>query len=157
VVQRDSRISLRVYTEVTELDFNNNFVFNSVNVPSFRTRKADTTIEIPSGGSLVMAGLIQNRSQQVINGTPGLMAVPILGQLFRSRDYQRNETELMIVVTPYLAKAVSQNDLSLPTDGFADASDPSAWLLGRVNRIYGVKGAQVPNAKLNGRYGFIVD
>lgn len=157
VVQRDTRISLRVYTEVTELDFNNNFVFNSVNVPSFRTRKADTTVEIPSGGSLVMAGLIQNRSQQVINGTPGLMAVPILGQLFRSRDYQRNETELMIVVTPYLAKAVAQKDLSLPTDGFADASDPSAWLLGRVNRIYGVKGAPVPNAKLNGRYGFIVD
>jgi pilus assembly protein CpaC len=157
VVLRESRISLRVYTEVTELDYQNTIVFNSVNVPSFRTRKADTTVDIPSGGSLVMAGLIQNSNQQVVNGTPGLMNIPVLGQLFRSRDYQRHETELMIVVTPYIAKPVERNDLSLPTDGFADASDPSAWLLGRVNRIYGVKGAVVPNVKLNGRYGFIVD
>jgi pilus assembly protein CpaC len=157
VVLTQGRISLHVYTEVTEIDWQNNFVFNSVNVPSFRTRKADTTVEIPSGGALVMAGLIQNASRQVQNGTPALMNIPVLGQLFRSRDYQRNETELMILVTPYLAKAVAQKDISLPTDGFADASDPSAWLLGRVNRIYGVKGAVVPNAKLNGRYGFIVD
>jgi pilus assembly protein CpaC len=104
-----------------------------------------------------MAGLIQNSSQQVVNGTPGLMNIPVLGQLFRSRDYQRQETELMIVVTPYIAKSVDRNQLALPTDGFADASDPSAWLLGRVNKIYGVKGAVVPNSKLNGRYGFIVD
>jgi pilus assembly protein CpaC len=157
VVLSEGRISLHIYTEVTELDYQNTIVFNSVNVPSFRTRKADTTVDIPSGGSLVMAGLIQNKSAQVVNGTPGLMNVPILGQLFRSRDYQRNETELMIVVTPYIAKPIDRNQLPLPTDGFADASDPSAWLLGRVNRLYGVKGAVVPNAKLNGRYGFIVD
>ena len=157
VVLKEGRISLRVYTEVTELDYQNTIVFNSVNVPSFRTRKADTTVDIPSGGSLVMAGLIQNSSQQVVNGTPGLMNIPVLGQLFRSRDYQRQETELMIVVTPYIAKSVDRNQLALPTDGFADASDPSAWLLGRVNKIYGVKGAVVPNSKLNGRYGFIVD
>jgi pilus assembly protein CpaC len=157
VVLKDSRISLHIYTEVTELDWQNNFVFSTVNVPSFRTRKADTTVEIPSGGALVMAGLIQNASRQVVNGTPALMNIPILGQLFRSRDYQRNETELMIMVTPYLAKAISRSDVSLPTDGFADASDPSAWLLGRVNKIYGVKGSPTPNPKLNGRYGFIVD
>ena len=93
----------------------------------------------------------------MVNGTPGLMNIPILGQLFRSRDYQRHETELMIVVTPYLAKTVNRNEVALPTDGFADASDPSSWLLGRINKIYGVKGAVVPNPKLAGRYGFIVD
>lgn len=157
VVLKDGRISLRVYTEVTELDYQNNFTFNTVNVPSFKTRKADTTVEIPSGGSLVMAGMIQNSSRQVQNGTPGLMSIPILGQLFRSRDYQRDETELMIMVTPYLAKAVDRKDIAMPTDGYADATDPESWLLGRINRIYGTKGGQVPNGKLNGSYGFIID
>jgi len=103
-----------------------------------------------------MAGMIQDSMRQVTNGTPGLMNLPILGTLFRSRDYQRNETELMILVTPYLAKSVERKDLALPTDGFTDATDPSAWLLGRVNRIYGVKGAPRAPA-LSGRYGFIID
>jgi pilus assembly protein CpaC len=157
VVLADGRISLRVYTEVTELDYQNNFNIVGANIPSFKTRKADTTVEIPSGGSLVMAGMIQNASRQVQNGTPALMSIPILGQLFRSRDYQRNETELMIMVTPYLAKAVDAKDVPLPTDGFVDASDPSAWFLGRVNRIYGVNKGTAPNAKLNGAVGFILD
>ena len=157
VVLSDGRISLHVATEVTELDFQNNFTLNNANIPSFKTRKADTTVEVPSGGALVMAGMMQNSSRQVQNGTPMLMSIPILGQLFRSRDYQRNETELMIMVTPYLAKAVDRKDLSLPTDGFADASDPSGWFLGRINKIYGVKNGPIPNGKLNGSVGFILD
>jgi pilus assembly protein CpaC len=157
VVLGDGRISLRVYTEVTELDYQNNFTIRDANIPSFKTRKADTTVEVPSGGSLIMAGMIQNASRQIQNGTPGLMSIPILGQLFRSRDYQRNETELMIMVTPYLAKAVDSKDIPLPTDGFVDASDPSAWFLGRINRIYGLNKGTVPNGKLNGAVGFILD
>jgi pilus assembly protein CpaC len=157
VVLGDGRISLRVYTEVTELDYENAFKVNEANIPSFKTRKADTTVEVPSGGSLIMAGMIQNASRQVQNGTPGLMSIPILGQLFRSRDYQRNETELMIMVTPYLAKAVDAKDIPLPTDGFVDASDPSSWFLGRINRIYGLNKGTTPNGKLNGAVGFILD
>lgn len=161
VVLDAGRISLRVSTEVTDLDYENSLSFGSstggLTAPAFKTRKADTTVEIPSGGSLVMAGMLQNATRQVVNGTPGLMEVPVLGQLFRSRDYQRNETELMIMVTPYLAKPVNRKDIALPTDGFTDATDPQTWLLGRLNQVYGSRGAALPNRTLNGRAGFILD
>lgn len=161
VVLDAGRISLRVATEVTDLDYENSISFGAssggLSAPSFKTRKADTTVEIPSGGSIVMAGMLENSTRQVVNGTPGLMNVPVLGQLFRSRDYQRNESELMIVVTPYLAKPVDRKDLSLPTDGFADASDPQTWLLGRLNQVYGTPGSAPPNRTLHGRAGFILD
>ncbi len=64
------------------------------------------------------------------------MNLPILGSLFRSRDYQRQETELMIIVTPYIAKSVSANALARPDDNYADSTDPQGWLLGRVNKLY---------------------
>ncbi len=94
-------------------------------------------MEIPSGGSLAMAGMIQEQTKQQINGLPGLMQVPILGALFKSRDYINHQTELMVLVTPYIVRAVAQKQLSRPDDGFADPSDPSTVLLGRLNRIYG--------------------
>ena len=156
VVMNEGRISLRVSTEVTDIDYQYNASIAGGSIPSFKVRRAETTVELPSGGTLAMAGMIQDSMRQISNGTPGLMSLPILGTLFRSRDYQRNETELMILVTPYLAKSVDRKDLALPTDGFTDATDPSAWLLGRVNRIYGVKGAPRAPA-LAGRYGFIID
>jgi pilus assembly protein CpaC len=157
VVMNEGRISLHISTEVTDLDYQNSISVSNVgSVPAFKVRRAETTVELPSGGTLAMAGMIQDSMRQVSNGTPGLLNLPILGTLFRSRDYQRNETELMILVTPYIAKAVDRKDLALPVDGFTDASDPSAWLLGRVNRIYGVKGAPRAGA-LSGHYGFIID
>ena len=94
-------------------------------MPSIRTRRAETTVEIPSGGSLAMAGMIQNQTKQAINGLPGLMELPILGPLFKSRDYINQQTELMVLVTPYVVRAVAQKDLSRPDDGFADPSDPA--------------------------------
>ena len=109
-------------------------------MPSIRTRRADTTVEIPSGGSLAMAGMIQNQTKQQINGLPGLMELPVLGPLFKSRDYINQQTELMVLVTPYVVHAVAQKELSRPDDGFADPSDPRNVLLGRLNRIYGVGG-----------------
>lgn len=159
VVLNSGRINLKVATEVREIDPQTSTVssVDGITLPGFKARRANTTVEVPSGGSLVMAGMIQNQSRQVVNGVPGLMNLPILGQLFRSRDFQRSETELMIMVTPYLVKPIERNQVSLPTDGFADASDPSTFLLGRLNRLYGSKAAQVPNASLNGRYGFIID
>ena len=82
-------------------------VRNALTVPSIRTRRAETTVEIPSGGSLAMAGMIQDQTKQTINGLPGLMQLPILGTLFRSRDYINHKTELMILVTPYIVRAVA--------------------------------------------------
>ena len=106
VVLSQGRIQLRIATEVTDVDYANQVTFSGISVPGFRTRNNVTTVELPSGGSIATAGLISTQTQQAINGLPGLMNLPVLGALFRSRDYQRNETELMIVVTPYIVHAI---------------------------------------------------
>ena len=166
MVLTEGRISLRVMTEVSELSNDNSITLsqavtastvNSVTIPSIRTRRAETTLEIPSGGAMAMAGLIQEQTKQAINGFPGLAQLPVLGTLFRSRDFVNNQTELMILVTPYVVRAVAQKDLSRPDDGFAAASDPQADLLGSINRIYGVPGRVGPARNYRGTYGFITD
>jgi pilus assembly protein CpaC len=162
VVLTEGRISLRVMTEVSELSSENAItltqaVGNSLTVPSIKTRRAETTLEIPSGGSMAMAGLIQEQTKQAVNGLPGLMQLPVLGSLFRSRDYVNGQTELMVLVTPYVVRAVAQKDLSRPDDGFAAASDPQADLLGSINRIYGAPGRVAPARAYRGTYGFITD
>jgi len=166
VVLTEGRISLRVMTEVSELSNDNSLtisqsvtasVVNSVVIPSIKTRRAETTLEIPSGGSMAMAGLIQEQTKQAINGLPGLTQLPILGSLFRSRDFVNNQTELMVLVTPYVVRAVPLKELSRPDDGFAAASDPQADLLGSINRIYGVPGRAEPARNYRGTYGFITD
>jgi len=106
---------------------------------------------------MAMAGLIQEQTKQAINGLPGLAQLPVLGTLFRSRDFVNNQTELMVLVTPYVVRAVAQKDLSRPDDGFAAASDPQADLLGSINRIYGVPGRVEPGRNYRGTYGFITD
>jgi pilus assembly protein CpaC len=166
VVMTEGRISLRVMTEVSELSNDNSITLtqalsgnstNSLTIPSVKTRRAETTLEIPSGGSMAMAGLIAEQTKQAINGLPGLSQLPVLGTLFRSRDYVNNQTELMILVTPYVVRAVAQKDLSRPDDGFAAASDPQADLLGSINRIYGVPGRVEKARNYRGTYGFITD
>jgi pilus assembly protein CpaC len=164
VVLSEGRISLKVMTEVSDLSSQNSLTItepgstNSATIPSIRTRRAETTVEIPSGGSLAMAGMIQNSTKQNINGLPGLMELPILGTLFKSRDYINQQTELMVLVTPYVVRAVAQKDLSRPDDGYADPSDPETVLLGRLNRIYGVGASPQPTADTyHGKYGFILD
>jgi pilus assembly protein CpaC len=166
VVLTEGRISLRVMTEVSEISNDNSITLsqsvtantvNSVTIPSIKTRRAETTLEIPSGGAMAMAGLIQEQTKQAINGMPGLAQLPILGSLFRSRDYVNRNTELMVLVTPYIVRAVAQKDLSRPDDGFADASDPQSDLLGSINRIYGVPGRTEPGRNYRGTYGFITD
>jgi len=166
VVMTEGRISLRVMTEVSELSNDNSITLtqalggnstNSLVIPSIKTRRAETTLEIPSGGSMAMAGLIAEQTKQAINGLPGLSQLPVLGTLFRSRDYVNNQTELMDVVTPYVVRAVAQKDLSRPDDGFAASSDPQADLLGSINRIYGVPGRVEKARNYRGTYGFITD
>ncbi len=160
IVLTEGKISLRVMTEVSEISSENSLQGGAggSTIPSIKTRRAETTLEIPSGGSMAMAGLIQQQTKQAINGLPGMMELPVLGTLFRSRDFVNNQTELAVIVTPYIVRAVAQKDLSRPDDGFAASSDPQADLIGSVNRIYGVPG-RAPEAPQNyrGTYGFITD
>jgi pilus assembly protein CpaC len=159
VVLTQGRISLRVMTEVSEISNENSLQGGAggTTIPSIKTRRAETTLEIPSGGAMAMAGLIQDQTKQAINGLPGLSQLPVLGTLFRSRDYQNNQTELVVIVTPLVVRAVAQKDLSRPDDGFAAAADPQADLLGSINRIYGVPGRTEPARSYRGTYGFITD
>jgi pilus assembly protein CpaC len=158
VVLAEGRIELHVAAEVTDID--NNHTSQTINgfpVYGFLTRKNETTVEIPSGGSIASAGLLQTASRQAINGLPGLLDLPILGTLFRSRDYQRQETELLIVITPYIVKPAGPHEIAKPTDGFADASDPQAWFLGRMNRLYASPANPEALKDYKGPVGFIRD
>jgi pilus assembly protein CpaC len=161
VVMSEGRISMKVMTEVSELSNENAIQLvqgsSTQTIPSIKTRRAETTVEIPSGGALALAGMIQEQTKHQISGLPGLMQVPVLGALFKSRDYVNRQTELMVIVTPYIARAVAVKDLSRPDDGFADSSDPAANLLSRLNKIYGKPGQQGPQPGYNGKYGFILD
>ncbi|MGY8632898.1 type II and III secretion system protein family protein [Bradyrhizobium sp. 14AA] len=166
VVLSEGRISLRVMTEVSELSNTNSITLtqavsstasNSITIPSIQTRRAETTLEIPSGGSMAMAGLIQQQTKQAINGLPGVDQVPIIGALFRSQDFVNNETELMVIVTPYVVRAVAQKELSRPDDGFAPASDAQTALLGRMNRLYGIARRVDPINGTPDDFGFIID
>lgn len=161
VVLADNRISIRVATDVTEIDpqqnFNYTFGSSSVSVPGTRVRRSETTVELPSGGVMMTAGLIQQVNKQALTGMPGLINLPILGALFRSRDYQRQETELMIMVTPFIAKAVEPRQVARPDDNFVDMPDTQAVLLGQFNRLYGKVGAPPLAPTYRGRVGFIVE
>jgi pilus assembly protein CpaC len=163
VVLSEGRISLKVMTEVSDISSQNSLTIpipgstETVTVPSIRTRRAETTVEIPSGGALAMAGMIHDETRHNINGLPGLAELPVLGPLFKSNDYISQRTELMVLVTPYVVHSVAPKDLSRPDDGFADPSDPAQVLLGRFNRIYGVGGTPDPPDNYRGKYGFILD
>jgi pilus assembly protein CpaC len=159
VVLTEGRISLRVMTEVSEVSTENALSGGQggSTIPSIKTRRAETTLEIPSGGSMAMAGLIQEQTKQAVNGLPGIDQVPLFGQLFRSQDFINNQTELMVIVTPYVVRAVAQKELSRPDDGFAPASDSQSTLLAQINRIYGVPGRVEPVGSYQSSFGFIID
>jgi pilus assembly protein CpaC len=104
-----------------------------------------------------MAGLIQEQTKQAVNGLPGIDQLPVLGALFRSQDFVSNQTELMVIVTPYVVRAVAQKELSRPDDGFASASDSQSTLLARINQIYGIPGRVETVGSYQGNFGFITD
>src|SRR3977135_1624513 len=159
VVLAEGRISLRVMTEVSEGSAENALTGGQggTTIPSIKTRRAETTLEIPSGGSIAMAGLIQEQTKQAVNGMPGIDSLPIFGALFRSQDFVNNQTELMVIVTPYVVRAVAQKELSRPDDGFAPASDSQSALLAQINRTYGVAARVDSVGVYQGNFGFIID
>jgi pilus assembly protein CpaC len=146
-VLSSGRISLRVQTRVSE-------PVAATDRVEYRKRDAETVVELPSGGSIAIAGLIRDDIQQSMQGTPVASKLPGIGALFRQKNYERNETELVIIATPYLVRPVSRNDLSRPDDNFAPASDAESVFLGRVNKIYGRKEV-APQAPYQGNVGFI--
>ena len=156
IVMSEGRISLKIETEVSELSNNGAVQISGLQIPAIKTRRANSTVELPSGGSLAIAGLLSQNSRQNIDGFPGLKDLPILGTLFRSRDYVNDETELLVIVTPYIVKPTARKNLARPGDGLAPAVDMKANFLGHLNRIYG-RSQTVPDGGLKGDYGFIVE
>jgi pilus assembly protein CpaC len=161
VVLSPGRISLKVRTSVSEPTTEGSVSLSAggrspgMNALSLRKRLADTTVELPSGGSMMIAGLVRDDVRQAINGLPGLTKIPVLGALFRSRDFVRNETELVVIITPYLVRPVARNDLAKPDDNFTPASDGAGIFLGRVNRVYGTMQTDLPAGRYHGVVGFI--
>lgn len=141
-VLSNGRISLRVRPEVSELSSQGSITLNGFQVPALTTRRTETTVELGSGQSFMIAGLMSSNSQRSLEKAPGLGDVPILGNLFRSREFRRGETELVIVVTPFLVRPVDARDIKLPTDGYASSTE-LAQLLGYQDHA-GVLGSERP-------------
>lgn len=132
-VLSDGRISLRVRPEVSQLDYANSITVGTGRVPALTTRRAETTVELGSGQSFMIAGLMQNTHNNSYEKMPGIADVPVLGALFKSNAFQRNETELVIIITPYLVKPVNGNDIRLPTDSYRQPGDLERILLGPLD------------------------
>src|SRR5262245_37172588 len=156
VVMSEGRISMRITSEVSETTPENGIRVGQLSIPGLKVRRAETTVELPSGGSMIMAGMIQERTKQDLNGIPGVKDLPVLGALFRSRDFLSNETELVVIVTPYIVGPVNENKLATPLDTLNVASDRQTILWDRLNRIYGVQGSG-PKGVYQGDFGFIVE
>ncbi len=122
-VLSNGRISMRVRPEVSELSAQGSVTLNGFQVPALTTRRTETTVELGSGQSFMIAGLMSANAQNTLDKAPGVGDVPILGNLFRSRQFRKGETELVIIVTPYLVKPVDAKDIKLPTDGFHVANE----------------------------------
>jgi pilus assembly protein CpaC len=146
-VLSSGRISLRVAPEVSELTTDGAIRLQGFEIPGLTIRRAETTVELGSGESFMIAGLMNNRTTSQVDKIPGVGDVPILGMLFKSDNFRRGETELVIVVTPYLVKPVSANDIVLPTDAYQNATDLNRILLG--NSTSGTTGGDRPKPKLD--------
>lgn len=149
-VLSSGRIGLRIQTKVSEPMT----AADGKTVTEYRRRDAETVVELPSGGSIALAGLIRDDVQQSVSGTPGASKVPVLGALFRNKSINRKETELVIIATPYLVKPVNRNALARPDDNFNPANDAASVFLGQVNQLYGRKNG-LPAQRYEGSVGFI--
>ncbi len=158
-VLNEGRISLNISTEVSEPTTEGAFETGGVSsdILGLRVRRANTVVELPAGGSLVIAGLIREESRQSIDGTPVLKDIPGLGAAFRNRDDLTTQTELVVIVTPYLVDPTHPDKLQTPLDGFVPANDRDALLLGRLNKVYGDNAAKISENSLEGPFGHVVD
>jgi pilus assembly protein CpaC len=148
VVLSAGRISLHIQTQVSE-------PVGTAGGATYNQRAADTSVELPSGGSIALAGLLSDNIQQTTNGTPGVSKIPILGALFRQKGFERDESELVIIATPYLVRPVARNQLARPDDNFSPSGDAGTFFLNRVNKVYGRRDTPVADAEFHGSVGFI--
>ncbi|HMH64377.1 MAG TPA: type II and III secretion system protein family protein [Rhizomicrobium sp.] len=162
VVVAPGRISLQLSSEVSELSNTGAFTLSGgattqgLTIPALTVRRTATTIELPSGGSFAVAGLMQHNTKQVIDGFPGVKDLPVLGALFRSRDFADDQTELVVLVSAYLVEPTSEAALSAPTDGFVAPTDPETILLGRLNAVYKKKDDKFSSPQASAPVGFVV-
>ncbi len=162
IILSSGRISLKISTEVSELTSVGSFTLqggnSTLSLPGLNVRRAETMVELPSGGGMMIAGLLQSKAKQTLDALPGVMQLPVLGALFRSRDFLNDETELVVIVTPYLVKPVSPDKLQTPADGLVMASDVQTTLLGRINQGFGKSAPAGPAAPTyQGPFGYVVD
>ncbi|NEX94690.1 type II and III secretion system protein family protein [Caulobacter sp. 17J65-9] len=161
VVMSEGRISMKISTEVSELSQEGAFTLGgggtSLVLPALSVRRAETAVELPSGGSLMIAGLLQQKAKQNLDALPGATEVPVLGALFRSRDYLNEETELVVIVTPYLVRATDPDRLQAPGQNLQMASDASTILLGRLNKVYRGDAAAAPPEAYQGPVGYVIE
>ncbi len=174
IVMSGGNISLKVSTEVSELTSEGAIstgdtpirnqdgtttVIRGITIPALQVRRAETTVEMASGSSIVLAGLIQERTRHAVEGVPGVMNTPVIGSLFRSRDFINNETELVIIVTPYLVRPTAPENLRTPADGFRNPSEGESLLTGRLNSIYRPSRAEAgeEQQRLQGPHGHVIE
>jgi len=159
VVLGAGNISLHVSTEVSELSNDGALTLanTGLTIPALRVRRANTTVELPSGGSLVLGGLIKDDIRQNLEGVPGLMELPVLGALFKSREFKRSQTELVVFVTPYLVDPVATSKITRPDKNFAAPSDAAGFFLNKLNRTYRLSGNGAVDGSYHGRFGFIYE
>ena len=158
VVMSEGRISLNISTEVSEPTTEGAFeTAGGGDVLGLRVRRANSVVILPAGGSMVIAGLIREEARQSSTGLPGAKDIPGIGGLFRNRDDQTTETELVIIVTPYLVSATHPDKLQTPLDGFVAANDRQSILLGRLNKVYGKNGNTGKKDPISGPFGHVVD
>jgi pilus assembly protein CpaC len=163
VVLSGGRISLKISTEVSELTNQGSFTLSNgpnsptLSVPGLTVRRAETMVELPSGGSMMIAGLLNEETKQDLDSLPGLMNLPVLGALFRSRDYQSGESELVVIVTAYLVNPTSPANLQTPADGYQVATDAETTLLGRMNKASKGNSDATAGKTYQGPVGYVID
>jgi pilus assembly protein CpaC len=156
VVMSEGRISLAVSAEVSELSSEGAVTLGDLTVQALKVRRAETTLELPSGGTLAMAGLLSEDTRKTVEGVPGLKEVPVLGALFRSNDYRQRETELVILVTPYLATHGPRAAFARPDEGYLPQSELKELFFGHINRVYG-RQEEPPRGRYHGDFGFVIE
>ena len=155
VVLSRQQISLRINTEVSRLDQEASDILG---VPGLSTRRAESTVMLPSGGSLMIAGLLQSEDRNTLNGVPGLMDLPVLGALFRSQDFQNDRSEMVVTVEAFTVRPRQMGaELALPTDGFKPADDFDMYVLGRLYDRYGGIGGGAPVMTVDAPFGYIME
>jgi pilus assembly protein CpaC len=154
-VRSNGIVGLTIDTSVSEPTTDGAVTVGTLTIPALKNRQAKTTVELPVGSTLSIAGLYEDQERQIINSLPGVGNIPILGALFRSRDFIHQQTELVILVTPYLASAGPAP--TLPTDGVVAAGDAEANFLGHMQKLYGVGDPNNTTGQYHGSVGFVLE